>query len=285
MAGCIGGLAGCLLLACASPALGQPVPATAPTSAGQPAPPAPPGAGPTAFRRFRFAARPLGGIPVGDFGDRVGKSPGVGVDFTSRIGRTPIAVGAELGYLQYGKETRRLSFVPAVPEVLTDVNTTNHLLQTHALLRVEPQAGRVRPYVEGLLEFRYVFTRASFTNPEEGSHAREGRRLKRTVSPLGLGRLFGPGVGLGRPGLGSTLLGDLAPSAGAGGGATVELVSGRGARLNLDLGLRYFTGGDVEYLIEGAIDRHEGGVALEPTRSAVDLISLHVGLAVDSWLA
>ncbi len=250
MAGCIGGLAGCLLLACVSPVLGQPVPATAPASAGQPAPPAPPGAGPAAFRRFRFAARPLGGIPVGDFGDRVGTSPGLGLDFTSRIGRSPVAVGAELGYLQYGKETRRLSFVPAVPEVLTDVNTTNHLLQTHALVRVQPQTGRGRPYVDGLLGFRYVFTRTAFTNPDEGSH-------------------------------GSTLLGDLAPSAGAGGGVTVELVSGPNAQLNLDLGLRYFTGGDVEYLTKGSVKRDDGGVTLEPTRSAVDLLSLHVGLAFD----
>ena len=62
---------------------------------------------------------------------------------------------------------------------------------------------------------------------------------------------------------------------------TVELVSGRDARLNLDLGLRYFTGGDVEYLTKGAIERHESGVTLEPTRSAIDLVSLHVGVAVD----
>ena len=250
MAGCIGGLAGCLLLASASSAVGQPVPPAAPAAAVQPAPPAPPGAGPTAFRRFRLAARPLGGIPVGEFGDRVGTSPGMGLDFTGRIGRAPIAVGAELGYLQYGKETRRLSLVPAVPEVLTDVNTTNHLLQTHALIRLQPLTGRVRPYVDGLLGFRYVFTRTSFANPDEGSH-------------------------------GSTLLGDFAPSAGAGGGVAVVLVSGRDATLNLDLGLRYFTGGDVEYLTKGAIERHEGGVTLEPTRSAIDLVSLHVGLAVD----
>ncbi len=248
--GCIGGLTGCLLLACASPALGQPVPGTAPPTAGQPAPPAPPGAGPSAFRRFRFAARPLGGVPIGDFGDRVGTSPGVGLDFTSHIGGTPIAVGWELGYLQYGKETRRLSLTPAVPEVLSDVNTTNHFVQTHALVRLQPQTGRVRPYAEGLLGFRYVFTRTSFRNPDEGSS-------------------------------GSTLLGDLTPSAGAGGGVAVALVSGPDATLNLDLGIRYFTGADVEYLTKGAVNRHEGGVTLEPTRSAVDLLSLHVGLAVD----
>ena len=248
--GCIGGLAGCLLLACASPALGQPVPGTAPPTAGQPAPPAPPGAGATASRRFRFAARPLGGVPIGDFGDRVGTSPGLGLDFTSRIGRTPIAVGAELGYLQYGKETWRMPLTPAVPDVLSDVNTTNHFLQTHALVRLQPQTGRVRPYAEGLLGFRYVFTRTTFPNADEGSN-------------------------------GSTLLGDLAPSAGAGGGVAVGLVSTPHATLNLDLGVRYFTGGDVEYLTKGAVNRHEGGVTLAPTRSAVDLVSLHVGMAVD----
>ena len=178
---------------------------------GTAAPPAPPEAGPTAFRRFRFAARPLGGIPVGDFGDRAGTSPGVSFDFVSHVGRTHIAVGAELDYLMYGKETRRVSLVPAVPEVLTDVNTTNNLLLTHAVARVQPQPGRVRPYVEGLFGFRYVFTRTSFTNPDEGTS-------------------------------GSTLLGDFAPSAAAGAGLTVELVSNRDARLNLDFGGRLLAG-------------------------------------------
>lgn len=248
---CIGGLAGCALLAAGSPAAAQPAISPAPVQeVGQPAPPAPLGAGPTAFQRFRFAARPLGGVPVGDFGDRVGTSPGLGLDFTGRIGRTPVAVGAELGYLQYGKETRRLSLTPAVPEVLTDVNTTNHFLQTHALVRVQPQTGRVRPYVEGLVGFRYVFTRTSFRNADEGRS-------------------------------GSTLLGDLAPSAGAGGGVAVGLVSGSEATLNLDIGLRYFTGGDVEYLTKGAVVRHEDAVTLETTRSPIDLVSLHIGMAVD----
>ena len=251
IAGCIVGLAGCLLLAAGPPAAAQPAISPAPVQeVAQPGAPAAPGAGPAAFRRFRFAARPLGGIPVGDFGDRAGTSPGVSFDFVSHVGRTPIAVGAGLGYFMYGKETRRVSLTPTVPEVLTDVNTTHNLLLTHALVRVQPQAGRVRPYVEGLLGFRYVFTRTSFLNPDEGSS-------------------------------GSTLLGDFAPSAGAGGGLTVELVSGRDARLNLDFGLRYLTGGDAEYLQKGAIERHEGAVTLNPTRSAIDFVSLHAGVAVD----
>ena len=247
---CIGGVSGWVLLACASSAVAQaPAAAAAPTT-GQPVRLESSGTSSTTLRRFRFGAKPLGGIPVGDFGDRAGTSPGVGFDFTSRVGQTPIAVGGEFGYFMYGKETRRLSLVSAVPEVLTDVNTTNNLLQTHALVRVQPQTGRVRPYVEGLLGFRYVFTRTSFANPDEGES-------------------------------GTTQLSDFAPSVGGGGGMTIGLVSGRAATLHLDLGLRYLTGGDVEYLTKGAITRDEGRVTFQPTQSAINLVSLQVGVAVD----
>ena len=248
---CAAGLAGCALLACASPAAAQQATAAASEpAAGQPAPRASSAAVPPALRRFRFGAKPVSGIPVGDFGDRVGTSPGVGFEFTSRVGRIPISVGAEFGYVMYGTATRRLQLTPGVPEVLTDVNTTNNLLQTHALVRVQPRAGRVRPYVEGLLGFRHVFTSTSFRNPDEGTS-------------------------------GSTQLSDSAPSVGGGGGVTIGLVSGRHVGLHLDIGLRYLTGGDAEYLTKGGITRDETGVTLNPTRSAINLVSLQFGVAID----
>ncbi len=248
---CAGGLAGWALLTCVSPAVAQQATAAASEpAAGQPAPRASSAAVPPALRRFRFGAKPVSGIPVGDFGDRVGTSPGVGFEFTSRVGRIPISVGAEFGYVLYGKETRRLQLTPAVPEVLTNVSTKNNLLQTHALVRAQPRAGRVRPYVEGLLGFRHVFTSTSFRNGDEGSS-------------------------------GSTHLSDSAPSVGGGGGVTIGLVSGRNVGLHLDIGLRYLTGGDAEYLTKGAITRDETGVTLDPTRSAINLVSLQIGVAID----
>ncbi len=248
---CAAGLAGCALLACASPAAAQQATAAASEpAAGQPAPRASSAAVPPALRRFRFGAKPVSGIPVGDFGDRVGTSPGVGFEFTSRVGRIPISVGAEFGYVLYGKETRRLQLTPAVPEVLTNVSTKNNLLQTHALVRAQPRAGRVRPYVEGLLGFRHVFTSTSFRNGDEGSS-------------------------------GSTQFSDSAPSVGGGGGVTIGLVSGRDVGLHLDIGLRYLTGGDAEYLTKGGITRDETGVTLNPTRSAINLVSLQFGVAID----
>ena len=200
--------------------------------------------------RFQFVPKFVTGIPVGPFGKKVGASPGAAVDFTARIGQTPVSVGAAFDYLLYGTETRRLALFPAVPEVLTDVGTTNNLIRTHALVRVQPAAGRVRPYAEGLLGFSYVYTRTSVA--------------------------LGDGSGGA-----TTHLGDFAPSFGAGGGVTIALASLSDARLGLDIGLRYLTGGEVDYLTRGELQRDETGVTFEPTRSLATLFDMQIGITVD----
>ena len=78
--------------------------------------------------RFQLGPRFVVGVPVGAFGDNVGTSPGATVDFRVRLGRTPVSVGAEFGYLLYGSETRRIALFPTVPEVLSDVGTTNNII-------------------------------------------------------------------------------------------------------------------------------------------------------------
>ena len=201
--------------------------------------------------RFQIAPKFLVGVPVGQFGERVGASPGVAVDFTVRAGQTPISVGVAFDYLRYGKETRRIALFPDVPEVVSDVDTTNNLIRTHALVRIQPQAGRVRPYAEGLVGFGYVFTRTAVDLGDDGD------------------------------GAATTHLGDFAPSIGAGGGVTIGLASWSEARLGLDIGVRYLTGGEVDYLAQGELERHETGVTFEPTRSAASLFGLQIGVSID----
>ena len=160
-------------------------------------------------------------------------------------------MGAAFDYLLYGTETRRIALFPAVPEVFSDVGTTNNLIRTHALVRVQPPTGRVRPYAEGLLGFSYVYTRTSVDLGDEGG------------------------------GAATTHLGDFAPSFGAGGGVTIGLVSWSDARLGLDIGLRYLTGGEVDYLTRGELQRDETGVTFEPTRSLATLVGMQIGITVD----
>ena len=247
-------LVGWTFLACASAAAGQPA---ADTAAKLARPPAQVSGSeqqlvaPVAeLLRFELGANFEAGIPVGAFGDKVGVSPGAGVDFTVRLGQTPVFVGTAFDYLRYGTETRRLSVLPAVPEVLSDVNTTNNLVRTHALVRVRPSTGRVRPYAEGLLGFAYVNTTTSVDLGENGD-------------------------------AGTTHLGDFAPSFGAGGGVTIELLSRDGGRLGLDIGLRYVTSGEVDYLAPGELQRAGSGVTFEPSRSRAALLGVQIGIAVD----
>ena len=139
---------------------------------------------------------------------------------------------------------------PALPEVLSDVDTTNNIFQAHALVRVQPRTGRVRPYAEGLLGFSYAYTS---TGVDLGDDADTS----------------------------TTHLGDYAPSVGGGGGVTILLLSRREARLSLNLGLRYLTGGDADYLTKGAIRRDETGATFEPSRSPLSMVSTQIGMAFE----
>ena len=252
-------LAAWVLLACASSAGAQPAvgPAVETASASPQAPPPEqlPGPGSSVAEvpgllRFQFIPKFLTGVPIGGFGNKIGTSPGGAVDFTARVGQTPVFVGAAFDYLTYGAETRRIALFPDVPEVLSDVDTNNNLFRSHALVRLQPSTGRVRPYAEGLLGVSYVYTRTSI---DFGDYEGEG----------------------------TTHLGDFAPSFGAGGGVTIGLGSVEHTRFALDIGLRYLTSGEVDYLTRGELQRDEKGVTFEPTRSPATLFAVQVGIAVD----
>ena len=51
--------------------------------------------------------------------------------------------------------------------------------------------------------------------------------------------------------------------------------------MGLDIGLRYLTGGEVDYLTRGELQRDETGVTFEPTRSLATLFGMQIGITVD----
>ena len=206
--------------------------------------------------RFRLDPGFAVGVPVGAFGDNVGASFGGAIDFGVGLGETPVSIGAAFDYLRYGTETRHVALFPALPDVVSDVSTTNNIFRAHALMRVQPRTGRLRPYAEGLMGFAYAYTS---TSADLGDSA----------------------------GASTTHLGDFAPSVGGGGGVTILLISGpvsgrdAGLRVSLSLGLRYLMGGDVSYLTKGAIDRDEHGATFEATRSPLNMVSTQIGMAFE----
>ncbi len=189
-------------------------------------------------------------IPRGEFKDNIKNNGyGVGGQFLVRVGPSPILMGVDLGGVVYGSETRRERLLPNVPEVRVDVTTSNNIFLTHLLVRAEPRHGAVRPYLDGLIGFKYLFTKTTINLDSEDNNPSE------------------------------TNLSDLTLSYGFGGGVQVRL-NPHPKRLEvlLDGKVRYLRGSRAEYLREGSIRREGGEVFFDVLRSRTDVVTAQVGI-------
>ncbi len=198
------------------------------------------------------------GIPQGEFSEYV-DNVGFGVNAFGGIGigRSPIVIGAEAGFLVYGYENRNEPFSSTIPDVTVRVQTSNNIFLGHFLLRLQPQVGRVQPYLDGLFGFKYLFTQTSIENERGGESIAA-----------------------------STNFDDFALSYGAGGGLKIQLYDGpigkeqKWARMSMNLGIRYLFGGEAEYLQKGSIRRANGDVTYDVDRSQTDLLMPQLGITV-----
>lgn len=197
------------------------------------------------------------GFPQNEFRDNIDdEGYGASGHFGYFLGDTPIMVGADFGFLNYGTLKHFEPFSPDIPEVVVEVRTTNNILMAHGFLRLQPQNGPVRPYIEGLLGFKYLFTRSSiiddFSNESIAS---------------------------------STNFDDFAGSWGVGTGLDIRLweSSRRGgfAEVSLTLSARYLWGSEADYLRKGSI-RHDpdGGITFFVFRSNTDMLVPSIGARV-----
>lgn len=206
----------------------------------------------------------LGGFPTGEFGDNV-KNPGVGISgyVGYMIPRTPAVVGLDLGYMIYGHERRPERFSLTIPDVLVDVVTENNIFSMNAFLRLQTNTDPLRFYVEGVVGFHYLFTS---TTIEE------------------IYQFSGDDIAS------STNLDDFAFTKGVGGGVLIELWRGGEGRapqnrtlrtVSLEFRMRYHDGSQADYLKRGDIVRRSGTAELNITKSTTDLITAHLGVALD----
>ena len=203
------------------------------------------------------------GFPSGEFSDHV-SSVGIGLDFTGgiQLPRSPLFVGANLGFMIYGRESRREPFSTTIPDVEVRVITTNNILNGHLFMRLQPGVGSVRPYFDAFVGFKYLFTLTEIRNVW---YADEDDPIAQ-----------------------STNLGDIAFSRGVGFGVAINLLeddwsSDEGKRapvgLYLDLGFRYLLGSEADYLKRGSIERlGDGTIRFDRERSRTDVIHPVIGL-------
>jgi hypothetical protein len=203
------------------------------------------------------------GLPQNEFKENVDNAGfGLTGHFAYRFPQTPVLVGANLSFLIYGSETRNEPFSTTIPDVTVDVTTTNSILLGHLLLRLQPQTGPFRPYVDGLLGLNYLFTDTSIKSENWSDDDNDVAS--------------------------STNFDDTTLSYGGGGGIMVQVYqspvaenAGRPVTVFLDFGVRYLKGGEAEYLQKGAIIREENGrVVYDVSQSTTDLLTFQVGAVV-----
>lgn len=198
------------------------------------------------------------GFPQGEFENNV-KRTGFGVSghfllFTPTI-KNPFSLGLNLGFINYGSESRAEPFSTTIPDVIVDVDRSNNIFNFHFLMQVVLPEGIIRPYAEALFGGAYIFTETSI----------KSRGTEEVAS--------------------STNFDDFAWSYGAGGGLLFQVYSSdvpesKVSSVFIDLKIRYLYGSEAEYLKQGSVKISNGRVAYNVSKSKTDLLTSHLGVVV-----
>jgi hypothetical protein len=211
-------------------------------------------------QRFEAGGNFAVGLPQREFRDNI-DTQGYGLTghFGAFVADSPIMIGAVLGYLNYGTEKRWEPISETIPDVTVEVRTTNNIFLLHGFARVQPQRGPVRPYVEGLWGFKYLFTQTSI---------RDDSIVADTVAS-------------------STNFDDFAGSWGVASGVDIRLWDGRwqhghgNLEISLNVSAKYLWGSEAEYLKKGSIQRFpDGSIGYFVMRSETDMLVPQVGLRI-----
>jgi hypothetical protein len=205
------------------------------------------------------------GVPTGAFQDNI-EDPGFGGSLFAgvRFGTSPVVLGLDLNVLVYGRSRDTVPFSSTVgPRVAVDVVTTNSIVQPHLALRLQPNDGLLRPYLDGLVGFKYLFTE---TDVRDDDRDRRGEPIASTTN-----------------------FDDFAFSGGAGAGLALRVYQGAAdgdlRDVSLHLGVQYLVGQEAEYLAEGDLtDDNENGrldaSELDVRRSTTTLLQPQFGVAL-----
>jgi hypothetical protein len=196
------------------------------------------------------------GFPEGELKEQIDRNAyGLGGQFFFSPQKSLFAIGAEVGWMNYGQESRREPFSTTIPDVTVKVTTSNNIVQAFLILRAGMPIGPIRPYGDGLVGLNYLFTETKITDADD-----ESEEVASSVN-----------------------LDDAALAYGFGGGVMVLVYSGkadneRPFEVLIDIGVRYVLGNEAQYLKEGSIRREGGRVEYDLLESKTDMVRLHIGV-------
>ena len=127
-------------------------------------------------------------VPRGEFSENVTNNGyGAGGQFLIRLGSSPFLAGGDFGIVVYGSESQREPISSTIPNLQVQGNTSNNIFLTHFVLRAQPRTGWVRPYADGLIGLKHLFTRTSISDLSDGETIASNTDLSDTSFSYGFG--------------------------------------------------------------------------------------------------
>jgi hypothetical protein len=186
--------------------------------------------------------------PKSEFANNVGN--GYGFDLTGLFKVDPkgfFNLRADLGGIQYGRETKRIPFQPITGRIRLDLETDNRIGFAAIGTQLQIPDGWIRPYANAAIAVTNFSTQSSLSGSDDSFE---------TIT--------------------STNASDNSHAWIFGGGVTIPF--GRFSTGALNIGARYFYGGTATYLTEGdIIDNPDGTITLNPRNSKTDLVLWQLG--------
>lgn len=216
-----------------------------------------------AFADHQAEINVLGAFPQREFRDQIdagfGLSGGYTYGTSGKDSPVSFRLGVDGGFIIYGNETRSEPFSSTIPDVTVSVETSNNIVQFGLGGKLAATRGALRPYMEGRAGFSYFYTKTTIKDEDEqdDQDIASSTNFDDTTgyTALGGGVLI-PVYSQGQPGNG-------------------------GFTVSIDLKFLWWWGGRADYLKEGSIERSNGSVTYDVTRSTTDMTTGHLGVAVN----
>jgi|GEM_PF-497563 len=192
--------------------------------------------------------------PLGEFSDYVRVGIGIGGFFRAGLDQHGIlSLRADLGFLTYGRETRRIPLSETVGSLIeADLTTSNNIVVVGLGPEVGIPMGPVRLYGNGSAGFTYFHTDSELEGTQQDQEP-----LFRTRNHSDGGFAWS-----------------------GGGGLQVQVSGGRTPVL-VDLGATYHSNGRREYVTrDGIITDADGRPDIQTTRSDADFLIWRLGVSV-----
>jgi hypothetical protein len=215
--------------------------------------PAPAAASPAEIQ-FGLSFSPA--LPRGEFHDLMSRTVwGGAVSFAIRPSRGPLLIGTRLGFGAYDSDGWEAWLGLTIPDILVDVRTTNSVLAWDVFLRLQPERGFLRPYLDLFAGLHFLSTD---TRIGDGDWDDDNSGDMNVNNASDTAFAYGAGAGVMFP--------------------LIRFMHRDGRRvgsLDLDLGVRYARGGRADYLVETGLT----GV-YDTLTSRTDLLTLSAGLTI-----